>query len=64
VVAVLVSDVELVVPPGVVGVVVAVLVSELEVDPVLPEEDGAVPTGFAHTPPLDVPPLGLVIGPH
>ena len=25
---------------------------------------GAVPTGLAQTPPLDVPPLGLVIGPH
>ena len=63
-VAVLVSDVEVVVPPEVVGVVVAVLVSDAGVEPVLPEEDGAVPTGFAQTPPLDVPPLGLVIGPH
>jgi hypothetical protein len=51
-----------VVPVEVSGVgadVVPVEVSELE-----PEVCGAVPTGLAQTPPLDVPPLGLVIGPH
>jgi hypothetical protein len=44
------------------GVVVLVSTDGVVVDVSTPE--GKLPTGFAHTPPLDVPPEGLVIGPH
>ena len=65
--AVLVSVLAVVLPLGdedvapVVLVVDAVTVSDGEVEVGV---DGAVPTIFAQTPPLEDPPLGLVIGPH
>jgi hypothetical protein len=41
-----------------------VLVSTLAVTVLVSALVGKLPTGFAHAPPLDVPPEGLVSGPH